>query len=139
MLPPRKRNFTMQTRSALLVALVAALLLLPGLAAGDERAECERLAPKYQAETEVRLWDATRVDLLTPTHAIEVDWCRKWPEAIGQALYYALVTGKRPGVLLLISDARAEARYVHRCQAVCARHSIDLFIEKVQPTPAPPE
>lgn len=120
-----------------LMVVLASVLVANHLAAG-EREECERLAPEYKAKTEVRLWDATRVDLLTRTHAIEVDWCRKWPEAIGQALYYALVTGKKPGVLLLVSDARAEARFIHRCQAVCAKHGIELFIEKVAPTPAPP-
>jgi len=118
-----------------ILACVAALVCVAE-AAADERAECERLAAKYRAATEVRLWDATRVDLLNATHAIEVDWCRKWPEAIGQALYYALVTGRRPGVLLLVTDMKKEARFIHRCQAVCARHGITLFIEHV---PAEPE
>lgn len=120
----------------LAIAAAAAVLLSAAATRGDELAECRRLAPKYQAETEARQWDDTRVDLLTPTHAIEADWPRKWAEAIGQALYYAELTGKRPGIVLLISDPAAEARYVYRCQTVCAKHGITLYIEPVAPTPA---
>jgi len=46
---------------------------------------------------EHRLHDGTRVDILTATHAIEADWSHKWAEAVGQSLYYSLITGKKPG------------------------------------------
>jgi len=93
--------------------------------------EVGRLAPKYSAETEVRQWDGTRVDMVTDEYAIEVDWPRKWAEAIGQSLYYAEVTGKKPGIILLVKDMDSERRYVYRCQTVCAKHSIKLFVEMV--------
>lgn len=54
-----------------------------------------------QGEDEVELANKTRVDCLTPTHAIEADWTKKWYEAIGQSLYYASLTGKRAGILLI--------------------------------------
>lgn len=120
------------------LAAMALLAATATQARGDERSECEKLAPKYGAQVEARLWDSTRVDLLTETHAIEADWPHKWAEAIGQASYYAELTRKRPGVLLLVSDARAQARYIYRAQTVCARLKIDLFIERVEPTPAEP-
>lgn len=124
-------------------AVGAAAILLVHTCHGGELEECRKLAPKYAAELEARQWDGTRVDLLTETHAIEVDWPKKWAEAIGQAAYYAELTGKRPGVLLLVSDFRAEARYIYRAQTVCARLRFDLFLERVepeqkQPTPAKP-
>ena len=34
--------------------------------------------------------DGTRCDILTDTHAIEVDFADKWAEAIGQSLNYAM-------------------------------------------------
>ena len=43
---------------------------------------------------EVVMKDCTRCDILTATHAIEVDFARKWAEAIGQSLNYAMHTGK---------------------------------------------
>ncbi|PQO39334.1 hypothetical protein C5Y96_05630 [Blastopirellula marina] len=104
-------------------------------AMGDELGQCRRLAPKYNATLEARQWDGTRVDLLTDTHAIEADWAYKWAEAIGQAAYYAELTGKKPGVLILVKDAKEEARYIYRAQTVCARLGFTLFVEIVQPLP----
>lgn len=112
-------------------SLLCAVLPCAVPAAADELAECRRLAPKYEAEAEARLWDATRVDLLSDRYAIEVDWAPKWAEAIGQALYYAEVTGREPAVLLLVRDFRGEARYVYRAQTVCARLRLRLFLEPV--------
>lgn len=96
----------------------------------NEVGECRRLASKYEAELEVRLWDGTRVDMLTPTHAIEVDWAHKWAEAVGQSLYYSELTGKPPGVLLLVRDMNTEERYVYRCQTLCAKLGIKLYVEQ---------
>ena len=92
---------------------------------------CKRIAPKYNAQVEQRLFDGTRVDLLSDEYAIEVDWGHKWAEAIGQALYYAQITGKKPAVLLLISDMDKEVQYVYRVQVVAAKYGITVFIEKV--------
>jgi hypothetical protein len=97
----------------------------------DELSEARRLAPKYEAEIEVRLWDDARVDLLNAEYAIEVDWAPKWAESIGQALYYAELTDRKPAILLLVKDDANERRFVYRAQTVCARHGIRLFVERV--------
>ena len=103
----------------------------------DERAEVRRLAPKYGADPdkdiEVRQWDGTRVDILTPKFAIEVDWAKsgKHFEAIGQALYYAIVTDRRPGIILLRRGSDDD-RFIHRTQAVCSRYGIRLWVEDVE-------
>ena len=93
--------------------------------------ECRRLGPKYAAAVEVTLWDRTRVDLLTEPQALEVDWASKWAEAIGQAAWYAIVTGRRPAVLLLVRDVHQEARYIYRATAVCQRLGMELLLEDV--------
>lgn len=136
------------------LAIAAFLLLAIGVAAiccGDERAEARRLAPKYGVAAEnieKRLDDGTRVDLLGEEFAIEIDWAPKWCEAVGQCLHYALVTGKRPAIILLQRDA-GDARHVERCERVC-RHvqfirdpkstissadRITVFVEQVPPKP----
>jgi hypothetical protein len=61
--------------------------------------------------------DRTRVDCLTAEYAVEVDFARKWAEAIGQALYYASVTGKRPAVLLIM-ESPSDVRYLKRLRRV---------------------
>ena len=51
---------------------------------------------------EVELPEGPRVDCLTKTHAIEMDFARKWPEAIGQSLHYSLLTDKDAGIVLIL-------------------------------------
>jgi len=45
-----------------------------------------------------------RVDLVTDEFAIEIEKAPKWKEAIGQCLWYALNTNKKPAIILLIED-----------------------------------
>lgn len=107
------------------------VLLLALTAAGGEVEEVRRLAPKYEAETEVRLWDGRRVDMVTPTHAIEVDWAAKWTQGFGQAASYAIETGKAPGLVLLVRDYKADARFIYQARAACVKYGIKLWLEKV--------
>ena len=71
------------------------------------------------------------MDILTPRYAIEVDRAHKWSEAIGQALFYALKTKRKPAIILLTEDALKDARFVRRCSLVCRRYRIRLFVEVV--------
>lgn len=68
--------------------------------------------PLWNGQIEHVLSDRTRVDCLTDTHAIEFDWCEKWAEAIGQALYYSKMTGRAPAVVLICDES--ERRFVER-------------------------
>ena len=45
-----------------------------------------------------------RVDILTDEYAIEVERAEKWKHSIGQSLWYALQTNKKPGIILIIED-----------------------------------
>lgn len=99
----------------------------------SETEAVKMLAEKYQGEVEVRLWDSTRVDLLTEEYAMEADWSYKWAEGIGQALYYAEVTGKKPAVLVLVKDLKKETKYIYRLQTVAAKYGIKVFIEVIEP------
>jgi len=110
---------------------LAILLFLVSPALAGEVEEVARLAKKYGGKTEVRLSDGTRVDLLTDTHAIEADWSKKWAEAVGQSLFYGLMTNKRPGIILLVKDPQREQRYITRCRKVCEVYQIDLWTEPI--------
>ncbi|MFH1027609.1 MAG: hypothetical protein V1791_06370 [Pseudomonadota bacterium] len=37
-------------------------------------------------------------------YAVEVEYAHKWAEAIGQSLYYSRMTGKKPGVVLIMRE-----------------------------------
>ena len=54
--------------------------------------------------------ESGRIDLLTETHAFEIEWAPKWKEAIGQALWYALQTNTQPGIILILKG-KEEYKY----------------------------
>jgi len=93
----------------------------------------EKNAKRFKGKTGVVLWDLTRPDLVTEKHAIEVDWAKKYKEAIGQSLYYAIQTNKQPGIILLVKDRKTEMKYVYRCQVVAAKYGIRVWVETVKP------
>lgn len=53
---------------------------------------------------EYKLEDNTRVDCLTPDYAVEFDFASKWAESIGQSLYYAQKTKRKPAVVLIMQQ-----------------------------------
>ena len=65
------------------------LLALPLFGKQSERYYQEKFAREIGGQVEVVMKDGTRCDILTATHAIEVDFAKKWAEAIGQSLNYA--------------------------------------------------
>jgi len=71
-------------------------------ACGGVKPYQEKWCTEHGGQVEVVLPDRTRCDCLTETHAIEFDFGKKWAEAIGQALYYAIQTGKKPGIVLIL-------------------------------------
>ena len=76
---------------------------------------------------EYRLKDKTRVDCLTKTYAIEVDFASKWAESIGQSLYYGLMTNHQPGVLLVIEKKRKDIKYLKRLERVAKEIDIKVW------------
>lgn len=61
--------------------------------------------------------DKTRIDCLTDEYAIEYDYAKKWAESIGQSLYYAKKTGKKPAVAIIISKP-SDRKYIQRIEAI---------------------
>ena len=58
------------------------------------------IAHQMNGEAEARTFCGTRCDVLTETHAWEVEWVAKYKEAPGQALLYASLFNKKPGIIL---------------------------------------
>lgn len=76
---------------------------------------------------EHRLADRTRVDCLTEEYAVEADFAPKWAEAVGQSLYYASMTQKKPAILLILENPEQDLRYQQRIQSLCQQYNIALF------------
>ena len=92
-----------------------------------ERMYQEIFCSKVHGQLEYRLPDRTRVDCLTSTYAFEVDFGRKAFEAIGQALYYSMMTGKKPGIVL-IQETKSDNRYIGRIKKLAKDYGISIFI-----------
>lgn len=65
--------------------------------------------------SEYVLPDKARIDCLTKDYAIEFDFAQKWAEGIGQSMYYANVTKKKPAIALIIKSEK-DFKYVRRIQ-----------------------
>lgn len=79
---------------------------------------------------EYRLWDGTRVDCLLDEEAQEYDFGKKYHEAIGQALWYAMNTGTRAGIVLIIEDGSDE-RGLLRARRIVAHYNLPITIHTI--------
>lgn len=70
--------------------------------------------------------DYTRVDCLTPTHAVEFDFWHKWAESIGQALHYGYMTGKKPKVVLILENPKKQMCYYYRIKKLSKKYKFDV-------------
>ena len=71
--------------------------------------------------------DGTRCDILTDTHAIEVDFANKWAQTIGQSLNHAMQTGKKAGIVLVLKD-RSDEKHLERLREMKRHYSMDVEI-----------
>lgn len=71
--------------------------------------------------------DRSRVDILTEALAIEVDWVKSWPQAIGQSVYYGIMTNRQPAILLLLRNKPTERKYLLRAKKAADELGIPIF------------
>ena len=81
---------------------------------------------------EQRLLDRSRIDCLTDEYAIEVDFSKKWAESVGQSLYYAHMTEKKPAVGIIVGDTNSDRRNMKRLNVLTKKYGIKIFeIERI--------
>jgi len=68
-------------------------------------------ASNLDGQMEVVFSDRSRCDIVTSTHAIEVDYASKYKEAITQSLHYSNMSGKRAGIIL-IDEKGLDSHYI---------------------------
>ncbi len=96
--------------------LLFLIFFLPLLLRGQSEADYQRaIAAKWGAVTEFAVTSG-RVDILTDTHAVEVEFAAKWKNSIGQALWYGLQTNREPGIILILKD-RSDFKYLQQLQS----------------------
>jgi hypothetical protein len=76
-------------------------IMIATVAFGDELEISKAWCQSMGGEAEFRLHDNARVDCLLSLYAVEVEYTNKWYESIGQSLYYAMMTERKPGILFI--------------------------------------
>ena len=79
--------------------------------------------------TEYILPDKARVDCLTRMYAVEFDFASKWAESVGQSLYYAHMTKKKPAIVLIM-ESNSDEKYYSRANTLAKIYNIKLFTMK---------
>ncbi len=92
----------------------------------DEKYYQTKMCNEFGGDMEYVLFDKTRVDCLTKEYAIEVDFAKKWAEGIGQSLYYAEVTGKKPAIGVISGDG--DEKYLDRIRRVGDKFGIKIIV-----------
>jgi len=94
-------------RNLLVISLIVTLLV--SAAAAGERKHSkrwyqERWCAKYLAPSEGQISDI--YDCISEHYVIEFDYADLWYESIGESLHYAIQTGKRAGIVLIMENER---------------------------------
>jgi hypothetical protein len=79
----------------------------------------------HQGQVEVVFPDGTRCDCVTDTHAIEFDFGNNWAEAVGQSAYYAIQTGKKAGIVLILETVK-DRKYWIRLNTTIERFNLPI-------------
>jgi thiol-disulfide isomerase/thioredoxin len=100
----------------------------------SEAAHRDRIADHWRAngievQEEATAPAGTRCDLLTATHAYEIDFAHKFYECTGQAVYYASVWHRKPGMVLLVKPG--DERFVQRAKMNAAYIKAEIVLVPV--------
>lgn len=87
----------------------------------------EKIAAALKGEREARVENG-RVDVLTKTHAIEVEFASHWKNAIGQSLWYSLQTGKPAGIVLILEDEKKDTPDAIRLGSVIEANKLPIKV-----------
>ena len=90
----------------------------------------DQWADANNGETEVTMGDGTRCDIVTKTHAIEVDWAYKWTESIGQSLWYSFQLAdknKKAGIVLILKEEKDKI-YLMKLRSIIAYRKLDIEV-----------
>ncbi len=115
----------------LLITLIFTMTIMPVQAARfyKESYYQEEWAQQWRGVCEYKLPDGTRVDVMTKNFAVEFDFAKKWAEAVGQALHYGRMTGKKPAIVLII-ETPSDFKYYKRVEPLCKQYGITLWYMK---------
>lgn len=69
------------------------------------------------------------MDCLTDEYAIEFDFADHWAESIGQALHYAKMTNRKPGIVIIIEGLKDE-KHLKKLMPIAEKTGIKVWVIK---------
>lgn len=112
------------------LSLFAVLLASTQSFAKDEKAMQKRYCAGM--DKEYRVTSGGRGDCLSAEYAIEVDYADMWAQAVGQSLYYAQQTGRKPGIILLCESSATEVEGLCRSYVYRLSYALQLVRANVK-------
>lgn len=91
---------------------------------------------KFKGVTGVSLRDGTIVDCVTEEYVVEVDFARKFYEAIGQSLHYSTQADKKSAILLIVEKPSEEV-YLNRLHKVVEQFKLPIKVFVIRPEDVP--
>lgn len=76
--------------------------------------------------SEVVLDSGDRVDCVTDKQAVEVEFAKKFYEAIGQSLFYSIKLNKEPAILLIL-ETKKDNKYLQKLNVVADKFFIKVY------------
>lgn len=126
-----KRKSEKKAKTFLVRVIAVLFLIVVAKVTEAKQSEAYHVDFDCKGIVEYKLQDRTRIDCLTPTHAIEYDFGKKWAEAIGQSLFYSAMTGKKAGIVLIVND-RTKERYLKRLNKTIEVKKLDIYVRTMR-------
>ncbi|MCP3954697.1 MAG: hypothetical protein GY697_21125 [Desulfobacterales bacterium] len=110
------------------------ILLIPSLSFAerlhDKRWYQERWCAKYFDNAEVSVSD--QYDCLSEKYVIEFDYADLWYESIGESLHYALQTGRKAGIVLIM-EKDSDMKYWIKLKTTIQHYNLPINVWNTSP------
>jgi len=110
------------------------LFLIPSLSFAErlhpKRWYQERWCAKYVENSDITVSD--QYDCLSETYVIEFDYADMWYESIGESLHYALQTGRKAGIVLIMEKER-DMKYWIKLKKTIEHYRLPIDIWSTRP------
>jgi len=120
-------------RKVILILFIS-ILVIPSMAIAErlhpKRWYQERWCAKYFDQGDVSVSD--QYDCVSDKYVIEFDYADMWYESIGESLHYALQTGRRAGIVLIM-EKEGDLKYWIKLKKTIKHYSLPIDVWNTSP------
>ncbi len=71
--------------------------------------------------------DSGNLACIKDQYIIYLEYAGKWKEAVGQALYYSVITGKKPGIAAIVTNSTEDTKNLKNIRLVADKYHIRVW------------